>query len=99
MRAVVEFILFTRLVDSIATHPESGDLISGAGGARTLRWGSSGRGKSGGARIITYQHCQKCPIYLIMIYLKKERADLSQTEVAWLYSAAKDLNNAHQDHC
>ena len=111
MRTVVEFKLFTRLVegrlsaanrraliDSIATHPESGDLIPGAGGARKLRWASSGRGKSGGARVVTYWHCHECPVYLITIYLKKERADLTQTEVAWLYSAAKDLSNAHQNH-
>jgi hypothetical protein len=110
MRTVVEFKLFTRLVegrlsdtdrksltDTIATHPDSGDLIPGAGGVRKLRWAASGRGKSGGARVITYCHCHECPIYLITIYLKKERADLTQAEVAWLYTAAKELGNAHQE--
>jgi len=110
MRTVVEFKLFTRLVegrltdrerlaltDFIATHPESGDLIPGAGGVRKLRWAASGRGKSGGARIITYFHCQNCPVYLITIYLKGERSDLSQSEIAWLHDAAKELSNAHQE--
>lgn len=71
------------------------DLIPGAGGMRKLRWAASGRGKSGGARVITYWHCEGCPIYLITIYLKNERANLSRAEINSLHDAAKDLNNAH----
>ena len=110
MRTVVEFHLFSRLaegrisdverralVDFIAVQPEAGDVIPGAGGMRKLRWAASGRGKSGGARVITYWHCEGCPIYLITIYLKNERANLSRAEIAWLYDAAKELSNAHQE--
>lgn len=110
MRTVVEFNLFSRLaegrisdperralIDFVAAHPDAGDLIPGAGGMRKLRWAASGRGKSGGARVITYWHCEGCPIYLITIYLKSERANLDQAEVAWLYHAAKELSDAHQE--
>lgn len=110
MRTVVEFKLFSRLVDGrlseverrelidfVAAHPAAGDLIPGAGGVRKLRWGASGKGKSGGARVITYWHCDGCPIYLITIYLKSERANLDRAEIAWLYQAAKDLSDAHQE--
>ena len=32
-------------------HPDAGDVIPGAGGARKLRWAAKGKGKRGGARI------------------------------------------------
>lgn len=42
------------LFDHVETYPESGDLISGTGGVRKLRWktGKDNKGKSGGARIL-----------------------------------------------
>jgi hypothetical protein len=33
-------------------HPDAGDVIPGAGGARKLRWAAKGKGKRGGARIV-----------------------------------------------
>jgi hypothetical protein len=34
-------------------HPDAGGVIPGAGGARKLRWAAEGKGKRGGARVIT----------------------------------------------
>jgi len=109
VRTVVEFKLFSRiaegrlseaarkaLTDLLAVEPDAGDLIPGGGGARKLRWAASGHGKSGGARIITYWHCDGCPVYLITMYLKADRSDLSQAEIAWLYNTSKDLSHANQ---
>ena len=42
------------LVDFLAQNPAAGDVMQGTGGARKLRWGAKGRGKSGGARAITF---------------------------------------------
>ena len=36
------------VIDYVAANPKAGDLIQGTGGIRKLRWGRSGRGKSGG---------------------------------------------------
>lgn len=38
------------LVDYLARNPTAGDLITGTGGVRKLRWALEGRGKRGGAR-------------------------------------------------
>ena len=108
MRTVVEVPLFTRLVrgrlsdaavvaltNYIAFNPDAGDLIEGSGGARKLRWASSGRGKSGGARIITYWHCEGCPVVLISIYLKNERVNLTMAEIATLKTICKELAREH----
>lgn len=40
------------IVNYLASHPTSGDLIKGTGGIRKLRWSAQGKGKSGGVRII-----------------------------------------------
>ena len=42
------------LVDHLARNPDAGDLISGTGGLRKLRWAVEGRGKRGGARVIYF---------------------------------------------
>ena len=70
-RAVVEYL---------ATHPKAGDLIEGTGGVRKLRWARDGRGKSGGVRVIYYFHSESMPLYLLTMFAKNERANLSKAE-------------------
>ena len=41
-------------VNWIALNPTAGDVIPDSGGLRKVRWTVSGRGKSGGARVIYY---------------------------------------------
>jgi len=108
MRTVVELDSFTDLVEGrlsetellalktfLSYNPAAGDLIRGAGGARKLRWGAVGRGKSGGARIITYWHCEGCPVYMLDIYLKNESSNLNQAEINSIKAACKELAHEH----
>ena len=64
-------------VDFTARNPEAGDLISGSGGVRKVRWSRQGSGKRGGVRIIYFYHDPAMPLYLLMIYAKARRDDLS----------------------
>jgi hypothetical protein len=64
-------------VDFIARNPEAGDLIPAIGGIRKVRWGRRGSGKRGGVRIIYFYHDPAMPLYLLMIYAKVRRDDLS----------------------
>jgi len=57
--------------------PEAGDLIPGSGGVRKVRWGRQGSVKRGGVRIIYFYHHPAMPLYLLMIYAKARRDDLS----------------------
>ena len=86
----------SELVNFLALNPTSGALIPGAGGARKIRWAASGRGKSGGARVITYYHCDGCPIFLLTIYLKSERENLSRAEVNAFKIVCKELAHEHE---
>lgn len=64
----------------LAENPESGDVIPGTGGVRKIRWGYQNRGKRGGLRIIYYFRDLNMPLFLLAIYKKGEKANLSHSE-------------------
>src|SRR2546430_14301162 len=66
------------LVDFLAGNPIAGDLMQGTGGARKLRWAAKGRGKSGGARAITFYGGPEMPLFLVTVFVKGGRANLSK---------------------
>lgn len=45
---------FLGLQSFLLRYPESGKIVPGSGGVRKLRWAMTGKGKSGGVRIIYY---------------------------------------------
>jgi hypothetical protein len=68
------------VIDYLAAHPKAGDLMEGTGGVRKLRWGRGGQGKSGGVRVIYYFHSEVMPLYLLTLFAKNERANISKAE-------------------
>jgi hypothetical protein len=68
------------VVNYLASHPTSGDLIKDTGGIRKLRWSAQGKGKSGGVRIIYYYHNESMPLFLLTVFGKGEKANLSKAE-------------------
>jgi hypothetical protein len=65
---------------AVASQPEAGVVIQGTGGIRKRRFGVAGRGKSGGVRVIYYFHSDRMPIYLLTLFAKNERSDLTDRE-------------------
>ena len=59
----------TGFIDWIAANPLAGEVISGSGGCRKVRWCRSGMGKRGGARII-YFNGNDGRIWLLIVYAK-----------------------------
>jgi hypothetical protein len=64
----------------LAANPRAGVVISGAGGARKVRFAGRGRGKSGGYRTIHFYAAEDVPVFLLALVDKGKRADLSQRE-------------------
>ena len=64
----------------IAQGPDNGDVIPGSGGARKVRIPIAGRGKSGGYRVITFYSGVDLPVFLLDIYAKSKKANLTQAE-------------------
>lgn len=50
------------------------------GGARKLRWRAQGKGRRGGARAIYYYHDQSLPLFLLNVFAKNEKANLTRGE-------------------
>jgi hypothetical protein len=79
------------VIAGIASEPEGGDLIPGTGGLRKRRIPLSGRGKRGGARVITLYLGEGFPTYAVFIYAKNERADLSPLQKRALMRIVADI--------
>ena len=70
------------LIDRLAADPLVGDLMVGTGGARKIRVAGRGKGRSGGFRVISYYAGEDLPVFLITVFSKGERANLSAAERA-----------------
>ena len=68
------------MINYLAFHPQAGDVMQGTGGIRKLRWSAQGRGKSGGVRVIYYYHNGSMPLFLLTVFGKGEKANLSKAE-------------------
>ncbi len=64
----------------LAYDPMAGVVMRGTGGVRKLRWATRGRGKRGGARVIYYFHSADLPAFLVTVYAKSQRKDLTQAD-------------------
>jgi hypothetical protein len=68
------------IVDMVSMDPECGVIIAGTGGARKVRVPVGNRGKSGGARVMYYFLNDGVPIYLLSVFAKNEKQNLSKAE-------------------
>jgi hypothetical protein len=64
----------------IVARPEAWPVISGTGGARKARIALSGRGKRGGARVIYFLLTSRGTLYLLDIYAKNAKEDLTSAD-------------------
>ena len=65
--------------------------MQGTGGIRKIRFAIPGRGKSGGARVCYVDYVEFGTIYLITVFTKKEKPNLSQQEKNILRELVKQL--------
>ncbi len=79
----------TAAIDMIAQDPTCG--VSLAGALRKVRFAVSGRGKSGGVRIIYYFHSDRLPTFLLTVFAKNEKDNLSKAELADLVELSEIL--------
>ena len=72
-------------------HPEIAPVIQGTGGVRKLRWAREGRGKSGNLRTIYLDMRASGLIYLITVFGKDEKDNLSSEEKRAIKTYVKGL--------
>jgi len=81
----------------LAANPKKGVLLKGAGGVRKLRWKRDGTGKSGGIRVVYYFHNDQLPLYLLTLFGKGEKGNLSKAERNELAKLVRFLIQAWED--
>jgi mRNA-degrading endonuclease RelE of RelBE toxin-antitoxin system len=69
-----------QLIAFIGLTPDAGDIIPETGGVRKLRWASKGKGKRGGVRVIYYFHNEAFPVFLLTVYAKNQKGNLTKAE-------------------
>lgn len=100
----VESRLFSRLLGDYLTDdqyrelqahlmakPDAGDLIKGLGGVRKVRWRGAGRGKSGGLRVIYYWAVTAERIFMLTLYGKSEKVDLSPSDLRAIANFMREM--------
>ena len=83
------------LVNYIAANPEAG--ISLGAGLRKVRIPRAGGGKSGGYRTIYVFGGTHMPIFLVTVFAKNEKDNLSKTEQAEVVKLSKRLLDMYGD--
>ena len=99
----IETTIFTKVVQELLEddeykslqvvlmlRPEQGPIITGSGGLRKIRWGVKGKGKRGGLRIIYYWDNKTESFYMLYLYAKSKKGDLSSDQIKILSHLVKE---------
>ncbi len=68
-------------------------VIPGTGGARKARFAMGGKGKSGGGRVVYFVPTSRGALYLLDIYAKKAKEDLTDAEKRQLRGILEALDS------
>jgi hypothetical protein len=79
------------IVAMLAADPECGDLIRATGGFRKVRVARRGMGKSGGARVVYIWRNQRFPVFLVTVFAKNQKENLSMAERNTLRKRANSI--------
>ena len=73
----------------VAENPEVGVPLGG--GLRKARIALPGSGKSGGVRVVFLSAGEDIPVFLLTVFAKNEKSNLTARERTVLITAAKEL--------
>src|SRR5258706_8668476 len=82
---------YRRLQNHLIERPDAGAVIQRSGGVRKVRWAARGKGKSGGVRVIYYWQRADEQIFLLTLYGKGEKEDLSAAELKRIVKLVEEL--------
>jgi len=81
----------------LACAPEDHPVIPGTGGFRKARWARSGKGKSGGFRVVYFFLAEPGRIYMAAIYAKSRVDSLSAADNNVLAKIAAQIKKAAKE--
>jgi mRNA-degrading endonuclease RelE of RelBE toxin-antitoxin system len=77
---------YVNLIESLELEPTQGTAMTNSCYKIRISIKSKGKGKSGGARIITHVQVVENNVFLLAIYDKSEQKDISDKEIGYLLS-------------
>ena len=80
-----------QIITMVAANPECGEIMQGTGGFRKVRVARSGMGKRGGVRVIYILRSEAFPIFLVAVYAKNEKDNLTMQERNQLAKHADEI--------
>lgn len=84
------------IVTAFARSPMHGVLMPGTGGARKARFAGRGKGKSGGYRVISYFAGDDLPVFLLALFGKGEKTNITKAEANALKSMLSGIADAYR---
>lgn len=90
IKTLMDDDLYRQLQNFLMEQPEAGDLISGTGGLRKVRWNLPGTGKRGGIRVIYFWRVAEAQILMLLAYPKSEADDLTSSQKKQLRSIVEN---------
>jgi mRNA-degrading endonuclease RelE of RelBE toxin-antitoxin system len=81
---------FSNLIESLQEKPFQGNFLGNNCYKIRMAITSKGKGKSGGSRIITFVRITETTVYLLSIYDKSEKENISDSELKELLKQIKD---------
>jgi len=85
------------LQNYLLEYPEAGPVVSETGGIRKMRWARKGKGKSGGLRVIYIDSRNRETTWLITVFGKNEKSNLSPKEKSTIRAFVKNLWGEESD--
>lgn len=68
------------IIEYLSENPKAGELLTGTGGIRKLRWKAKGKGKNGGARLIYFYFNKSIPLFMLTVFGKGEKGNISKSD-------------------
>lgn len=79
------------IIRFLSLNPDDGEIMPGTGGARKSRFPGKGKGKRGGFRVVYFYYNDTVPLFLLSVFAKNEKIDLSKSECNELKSILKQM--------
>ena len=86
----------SRLQEAIRKDPKLGSVITGTGGLRKMRFAFEGRGKSGSSRVLYVDIVIAETTFLIGVYAKNEKENLTAEETHHLKVLVETLKSQYE---
>jgi len=81
---------YSELQQFLMHHPEAGDVVSGSGGIRKMRWSRPGTGKRGGLRIIYFVRYRPNEFWMLTLYAKSKHENVPTHILKQLMEAVRN---------